>query len=240
MRQTLSLRAYIGKTAATAAVFLAILATVSPVAAQTSQVGRVDSIATVGNARVSRTDMLSRIGITTGQDVTFLDIQNAERRLMASRDFKDVQVTASEQPTPQGPRVVLTFTVTEQPLVRTVTFRGLENVSERRVRDSTGLASNVPYSPQSITLAKAFIRAQLAKAGIPFATIEENVTPAPGSNGDVVDLVLDVMEGNRVTVADFVIEGNEAIDDKAIVTALATRPEAVSYTHLTLPTILRV
>jgi outer membrane protein insertion porin family len=212
------------KTAAPAAVFLAILATVSPLSAQ---VGRVDSIATVGNARVSRTDMLSRIQLQPGQAATYLDIQNAERRLWASRDFKDVKVSAAELQTPDGPKVVLTFNVVEQPLVRSLSFRGLEHVSERRVRDSTGLAANVPYSPQTIALVKAFIRGDLAKQGIPFANIEEQLTPtSSGGSGDVVDLVLNVTEGNRVTVADFVVEGNQAIDDETIVAALATRPEA--------------
>jgi outer membrane protein assembly factor BamA len=185
----------------------------------------VDSIATVGNQRVTRTDMLSRIGIQPGE-VSPLDIQRAERNLWASGDFRDIQVDVEEVATPAGPRVVLTFEVDEQPLLRDVTIAGLENVSERRVRDSTGLTGNVPYSPQTVTAAQAFIRSELAKAGIPFARIEERLIPVSTGTGEVVDLILDVTEGNRVTVADLVIEGNEAIDDETITAALTTRPEA--------------
>jgi outer membrane protein insertion porin family len=211
------------KTAAVAAVFLGLLAGAWPAAGQ--QLTRVDSIATVGNQRVTRTDMLSRIGIQPGE-VGPLEIQRAERNLWASGDFRDIQVDVEEVATPAGPRVVLTFEVDEQPLVRDVTIAGLENLSERRVRDSTGLVANVPYSPQRVTAAQAFIRSELAKAGIPFARIEERLVPVSTGTGEVVDLILEVTEGNRVTVADLVVEGNEVIDDETIIGALTTRPEA--------------
>jgi outer membrane protein insertion porin family len=223
MGRQLKINGWKRKTAAAAAVFLAILVGGAPLSAQLE---RVDSIATVGNQRVTRTDMLSRIGLEIGQPLGQTDIQRAERNLWASGDFKDIEVRAEEIATPEGPRLVLTFQVVEQPLIRSVSIQGLENVSERRVRDSTGLQGNVPYSPQTITEAQAFIRSELARAGIPFARIEERIVPVETGTGPVVDVFLDVTEGNRVTVAQFLIEGNEQIDDEAIVASLTTRPEA--------------
>jgi outer membrane protein insertion porin family len=186
----------------------------------------VDSIATLGNRRVTRAEMLTRIGLQPGQPTTFMDIQRAERSLWASGDFRDLQVRAEEVEAPTGTRVVLTFEVEEHPLLRSVTIQGLQNLSERRVRDSTGLSANVPYSPQTSLRARNYIQQELAKAGIPFALVEERLEAVPRDEaGDVADLIIEVTEGNRVTVADLVIEGNDNLDDKAIIAALSTRPE---------------
>jgi outer membrane protein insertion porin family len=211
------------KIAAAAAVFLGIFATALPAAAQ---VARVDSIATVGNRRVSRTDMLSRIQIQPGAQANAFDIAAAERRLWASGDFKDIQVRAEDVESPAGRRTVLIFQVEEQPLVRSVTIEGLRSISDRRVRDSAGLVANAPYSPQKVARANAFMRQELEKTGVAFARIEERLVPAPSGDGEVVDLILEVTEGNRVTVAQFQIEGNENIDDEAIIAALTTQPES--------------
>src|SRR5690606_6920071 len=88
----------------------------------------------------------------------------------------------------------------------------------------TGLRPNVPYSPQTVTRATSFIERELSRAGIPFARIEPRLVPVEGRE-DLADLVIDVAEGNRVTVAEVVVRGNESIDQNAIVSALSTRPE---------------
>jgi outer membrane protein insertion porin family len=178
---------------------------------------RIDSIALRGNVRVTDAVILSLIGIQPGQLVSIDDIQRAQKALYASRDFRDVRVFAT-------PDSTLVFELEEQPVLRTVTIQGLEHLSERRVRDTTGLAPGVPYSPQTVVEAQDFIRSELSRAGIPFARIEERLTPVEGREG-ITDLVLEVTEGNRVTVAEVVIEGNETIDDEAVIAALTTRPE---------------
>ena len=216
------------KLAAWAASFVAAVAlTVFPggLSAQDAQRPvRVDSIAVLGSDRVTRATILASVPIEPGQTATYLDIQRAQKNLWATGEFEDIQVRAQELPSPAGPRVVLTIQVHERPLIRAIEFRGLEHASESQVRDSAQLFESGPYSPQAVRRARQFSQRKLAAEGIPFARVEDRLVPLEGT-GNVADLIVDVTEGNRVSVADVVVEGNENVPTSEIVAAMATRPE---------------
>jgi outer membrane protein insertion porin family len=216
-----------GKVAALAATFFVVfgsLLAVRPLAAQDAanpQRVIVDSVAVVGNYRVSVAAVRALFGVQPGQTVTFHDIQKGTKTLMATGQYGDVTVTATDS---RGDHAVLTLAVTERPQVRRVDINGLEHVKPEQVRDTTGLKAGEPYSPQEVTAAEALIRTELAKKGIPFADINEHLDPVAGLI-NVVDVVLDVKEGNRVTVAAVSVKGNEHVPEKEIVGAMAVQPE---------------
>ena len=114
--------------------------------------------------------------------------------------------------------------VDEQPLVRRVAITALEHASERQARDTTGLRSGLPYSPQKVINAKAFIRAELASKGIPFAAIDERLVPVEGQDNEI-DLFLDVTEGQRVTVAQVDFFGNHRVREEDLRAAMDTKAE---------------
>jgi len=207
-----------------AAIAAALILGAAPVIlmGQDTQRVTVDSIAVEGIQRVTRASVLGTVGIEPGQSTTYFDIQRAEKALWATGEFRDIQVHALEAELPQGRLTILVFQLEEQPLLRRLTIQGLQTISERRVRDTTGLRVNVPYSPQRVMQAQDHIQRELSRAGIPFARIEERLEVVEGNQ---VDLFLDVTEGHRVTVADVVFRGNENIDDKTLIAALSTRPE---------------
>jgi outer membrane protein insertion porin family len=159
--------------------------------------------------------------IDPGTEVSYRNIQAGIKALLASGQFKDVLVRA--RPGEEG-GVVLTVEVQEQPLVRRVTIAGLEHLSERQVRDTTGVRSGVPYNPQRVREAQAFIRTELAAKGIPFAAIRERLEEIPDRPNEI-DLFLDVEEGQRVTVAELVFIGNDRLDDGTLRGAMATKTE---------------
>ncbi len=219
------------KVAALAATFFSVLTLASlptPAAAQ-QQAGqpgpgqvRVDSIQVVGNFRVTAPDIEGQLNVQPGSVTTFRDIQKGVKTLMATGQFSDVRVHAKDLPSSGG--VLLVVEVDERPLVRRVEFNGLEHVSAKSVRDTTGLKAGEPFSPVEIQKARTFIQDKLAEKGIPFARIQQQVTPVEGLQ-NVVDLTLNVTEGNRVTVADVVVQGNDKVSADAIVGAMSTQPE---------------
>ena len=213
------------KATAIAAAFFGVMALVSstPVDAQQpdlqSGVVQIDSIEVVGNERVEAQEILATFAVQPGQEITYRAVQRGTKALLASGQFDDVVVRArGEDP------YILTIEVDEAPLVRRVTITGLENVSARAVRDTTGLTTGTPFNPQRIIEAKAFIRAELADDGIPFAEIEEAVVPIPGATNEI-EVVLDVSEGQRVTVAEVEFFGNEAVSDEDIEGVMTTQEE---------------
>ncbi len=217
-----------GKVAALAVAALAGVVFLHP-AGLTAQTGggrsplqRVDSIEVSGNSRVEVSSVRMMFAIDPGTDVSYRHIQAGIKALLASGQFKDVTILARGGGAAGG--VILTVNVEEQPLVRRVTIAGLEHASERQVRDTTGLRSGVPYNPQRVKEAQAFIRAELAEKGIPFATIQERVEEIPDRPNEI-DLFLDVEEGQRVTVAEIAFIGNERIEDGALRDAMGTKAE---------------
>ena len=214
-----------GTTGAILLFLLLALAGAGPAAAQ--QVGgpsglvQVDSVAVEGNARVPRDEILRLVPFRAGDEVGIRQIRTATKELMATGQFNDVSVHALGGP---GEPVLLVIRVDERPLMRQVRILGLEHGDPGEVQDSTGLTAGAPFSPAALARARTLIQEQLADEGIPFASVEDRLLPVEGMQ-NVVDLVLDVTEGNRVTVAQVVVSGNEEVSTDAIVGAMTTRPE---------------
>lgn len=181
----------------------------------------VDSIAVDGNVRQTRDLIVGTTGLQAGSSMTFRDIQRAVKNLWSTGQFKDVQVRALGR---VGEPVVLVFDVEEQELIRRVTIRGLEHGDPGEVRDTTDLRPGTPYSPVRVARAKEYIRSDLARQGIAFARIEERIEPIPDRDNEI-EIVLEVTEGNRVTVAQVVFTGNEAFETEQLRGAMSTKPE---------------
>jgi len=182
---------------------------------------RIDSIAVTGNYRLGAATIVGTLGFQAGDSVTYREIQSGIKNLYASGQFSDVVVRAEGDP---NEPVTLILEVEERDLVRQITISGLEHASESTVRDSSRLQPNQPYSPTKVLRAKEIIRSELAKKGIPFARIEERSEPVEGET-EQVNLFLDVTEGNRITVAQVDVAGNDFISDEDIQGAMDTKKE---------------
>lgn len=182
---------------------------------------RIDSIAVEGNVRLATPTIVGTLGFEAGTEVSYREIQKGIKNLYGTGQFDDVIVRAQGDP---GQPVTLILEVTERNVVAQVTISGLKRISEKTVRDSTGLQPGHPYSPSRVFAAGQFIRAKLAKEGVPFARIEERTQDLEGRPGEI-QLFLDVTEGNRITIAQMEVVGNEALSDEEIRGAMSTRPE---------------
>lgn len=213
-----------GKATAIAAAFFGVMAwaAATPVDAQqelqTSSV-RIDSLEVVGNQRVDVRTILATFGIQPGQVATYRAVQRGTKELLDTGQFDDVVVRARG-----NDPFILTIEVDEAPLLRRVSIEGLQNVSTREVRETTGLNAGMPLNPQRILDAEAFIRSELASEGIPFAEINQQMEPIPGADNEYA-LVLEVLEGQRVTVAEVEFAGNERISDGDLSGAMSTKAE---------------
>lgn len=218
----------IGKATAVAAAFFAVAAALPTTAVEAQQQGQanglvlVDSIEVVGNQRIQTQNILALFAIQPGQEITYRAVQRGTKELLNTGQFDDVIIRARGGEA--GAPYVLTIQVDEAPLVRSVSIQGLQNVSAREVRDTTGLNSGFPLSQQRILDAKAYIRSELASEGIPFAEITERLESIDGAENEI-SLILEVSEGQRVTVADVIVTGNEGIIEYDIKGAMSTQAE---------------
>ncbi len=218
------MRELLGKATALAAAFFAVMGLTSPtgVAAQGPQTRLVvvDTVVVEGNSpRIQEQSIVALFGVQPGAEVMYRDVQRGMKELMKSGQFKDVVVRA------RGTSPVeLVIQVEEQARVRAVRMNGLEHVSPREVRDTTQLRPGFPFNPQRVLDAKAYIRSELAADGIPFVEITERIEQVPGGDNEV-DVILDVVEGQRVTIAHMEFIGNERLADDQLRGAMSIKPE---------------
>ncbi|MBT8402519.1 MAG: outer membrane protein assembly factor BamA, partial [Gemmatimonadetes bacterium] len=194
----------------------------SETAAQASLDLVVDSIVVEGNLRNATEDILALAPFVAGDTVDIADIQALQRALWSTRQYSDIQVYADDGATPG--RGVIRIVLEEQATVRRVLIQGLENADPDLVTDSAGVLGGSPYDDQAVARAKVLVREALADEGIPFASIEDRLEPVEGLV-NVVDLVFEVAEGNRVTVAQVVVRGNDGVVTEDVIAAMGTRPE---------------
>ncbi len=201
----------------------ALLAVPGAAAAQSpigEQLVRIDSVGAQGMVRLEYGDVVGAAGIQPGSLNSWLDIQRAVKALWATGQYEDVAAFLDES----SGLNVLVFEVEERPLARLVRITGLESLGTDDVIEASGLEEDAPLSPNSVEKAKGFIREELRRRGVPFARIEQRAEPVPGAEGRV-DVVLEVDEGQRVTIAEVAFSGNEHFSDEELRDAMATKPE---------------
>jgi outer membrane protein insertion porin family len=180
----------------------------------------VDSVAVTGNIVFQTGPVLGTIGIFAGDTVGYFEVQEAQRRVWATGSFSDVSVTATEGPT----GAILTFRVVEHPTIREAQAEGLTIVGADEVWTEIGITPGLSYSPQLLVDARRFIQNRLGERGILFAQVEEELVPLnDGTNA--VNWILHVTEGQRVTIAEVMFNGNEAIADADLEEVITNRSE---------------
>ncbi len=181
---------------------------------------RVDSVVVRGVDRLTAADVTGASGIRTGALHNWLDVNRALKNIWATGQHEDL---AARMETVDG-RNTLVLEVVERPLARIVRIAGLESVSDDDVFGESGLEQNAPLSLNGLAKARAYIREELRRRGVPYARIDQRVQAVPGDDGSV-DVVLEVEEGQRVTVAEVVFGGNEHFSDEDLRGVMNTKPE---------------
>lgn len=216
-RQT---RLFMGPLPALAATALAATPAWTQNPAAQSALVRIDSIAARGNVRLAEQAVAGVAGIRPGTLNSWIDIQRAIKNLWATGQYEDISVNIDGS----SGRNVLIIEVLERPVTRLVRITGLESVSKDDVIEESGLQENVPLSRNAMAKAEAYIREELRRNGVPFAFIERKEEPVPGEEGRV-DVVLEVDEGQRVTIARITFVGNEHFSDEELRDAMDTGQE---------------
>ena len=181
---------------------------------------RIDSLVARGMARLTRDEVIGAAGIQPGTTNSWIDIQRAIKNLWATGLYEDIVFSLDES----SGRNVLILDVVERPLARYIRITGLESISQGKVIDETGLRENAPLSRNGVVRAENFIREELRREGVPFAVIRRREQPVPGEEGRV-DVVIEVEEGQRVTIAEVTFAGNARFADDELRGAMRTRPE---------------
>ena len=110
---------------------------------------------------------------------------------------------------------IITFVVTERPVVRTIKYDGLKSITTSEVLDRfkerrVGLTPESTYDRNKVQRAQVVLEDYLAERGRQFATVTPELQPFPPSS---LNIVFKVDEGPKVKVGKIDIEGNTVFSD---------------------------
>lgn len=199
---------------------LLLLLAAAPAAAQQDSVlgAPIDSIVVEGLRRVSRETVVQAVALPVDGPVTFRDVQRAMQALYGLEQFEDVRV----EETRLDGRLVLRISLIERPLLTGWVVRGVEQLSQRRVRGKVRLLTGRPFDPAEAAASRAGIDSLYRNAGYYLTQVViREVDQQDGS----LQVIFEVDEGRRLTVSQVVVEGNEAFSDRQVVSHMRTRPE---------------
>jgi len=175
-----------------------------------------------GNRRVGRDTLLARMRTHQG------DAYNAEaldadfHALYNTHFFTDIRLEETDDPSnPNG--VIITFYLTERPVIRRIEYTGEKSISESDILDAyktkkVSLSVDSQYDPTVVMRARVIILALLAEHGRQFATVKPTIEAIPAANA--IKLVFNIDEGPKVKVGRITIEGNHAFSSRKIIRSM--------------------
>ena len=169
-----------------------------------------------GNKRVQAVDVLNAMDIKPGQSVTPADIDAAMADVYRMDRFSDIATEISGD----AGATVLTFKLTERPLVRNVRFEGNEELKTEKLREVITVRIPDIYDPFEVAKSVDMIKAEYTKEGYYAAEI----TADSHVNQDNETLVtFRINEGDLVRIKDIRFDGNTIFDDDDLKNSMETQ-----------------
>lgn len=156
---------------------------------------KVSEIQIEGNTRIETSTILAATPIKPGDQVTLDDVDAALHNIFALGRFEDVSAELTDV---QGAKII-TFVVSEMPLVRDVLFEGNDELSEEKLRPLV-----------SVKIPEIFNHTKVKQSVFEI----ENAYAKEGYHAAVIKPVVDIDEKNEATLTFKITEGEQVLIDK--------------------------
>lgn len=177
-----------------------------------------DTITVAGNSRVDEATVRGTIGIVPRTALNYRDVQRAVKALYATGNYDDVRVLCTITPTG---RSSLDVRLKERPTLASSSIKGVDAVPAKDVRSRVSLPVGTPVDPAKVAQAVSSIDSLYESKGYYLARVRVDSAEANGQ----LHLTFDIDEGARLAVSGVSVSGNHDVSSKAIVGAMATKPE---------------
>src|SRR5256714_1629105 len=183
-----------------------------PTYAQTPQpqTRLVESVDIIGNRRLRKDDILYYIQTRAGDTYNEAQVQRDLQAILALGFFDKVDTRVTIEDGPRG-GVLVTFHVTELPIIRDIQFEGLHSVSESDVLKAfrerrVGVSKEAIKVPVKVRTAPRVLKELLSAKGHPNAVVTADEEKVSATS---VAITFAVNEGPRVRVAEVRFEGSK-------------------------------
>jgi len=174
----------------------------------------IESINFRGARKVPQDTLRAMIFTKRGDTYDAETLHRDFNTLWNSNRFDNIEVT--REPGQTG--WIVTFVVTERPVVRTIKYDGLKSITTSEVLDRfkerrVGLTPESTYDRNKVQRAQVVLQDYLAERGRQFATVMPELQPFPPSS---LNIVFKVDEGPKVKVGTLNFEGNTAFSNRVV------------------------
>lgn len=184
---------------------------VSAAAAQT-----VSSVQVRGNQRVEADTIRGLAQISPGRNVSAAEIDAAVTRLFATGLFSDVRISRSGG--------TLIVDVDENLIVAGVVFQGNSRIRTEQLQATVQTAPRAAYNASTAQADVEAIRAAYTRVGRSDATVSVSTVPVDGNR---VNVVYTINEGDRTRIARIDFVGNSAFRDGRLKEVIALRETGI-------------
>ncbi|MEZ6047339.1 MAG: POTRA domain-containing protein [Planctomycetaceae bacterium] len=115
--------------------------------------------------------------------------------------------------------LILTFVVTERPIVDKISYQGNEKIKDKVLAEITGLREGSPYDVSANLESAQRLESYYKEKGFFFA----EVTLISGDKPEQRDVIFKIVEGKKTRVQKVYFEGNEFVADGVLKTHLSTK-----------------
>jgi outer membrane protein insertion porin family len=140
--------------------------------------------------------------------------------------FQDVSLDAA--PSPEGKGVVLTFHVTERPLVQEVRFFGNKEVGDGTLKEKAAIEPKQTYDQNKVAAAVLAIEEHYKSKN--YYAAQVSVDTKKGTEPGQVIVNFRISEGNKMKIEEIVITGNKVFSASRIKGAMKETREAGWFT----------
>lgn len=166
---------------------------------------KIDRVEVEGNVYVPDRKILLIAGIKPGDEYEPFRISQSIKRLMKSKNFRDVVAYYSEE----DGEVVLTLEVKEYPRIKKVRLEGNDKIGTSDIRTKIMLREGLFARPASISQDISAIKDLYAEEGYTGAEVRAEKLKAGREN--LVDLKYVIEEGSKVEISHIDFIGNGAL-----------------------------
>jgi outer membrane protein insertion porin family len=167
---------------------------------------RITSIAPEGNDRIDSGAILRKIETKPGDIYNPAALRRDLKAIYGMGYFNDVQIDVSDS---KGGKKVI-FRVVEKPVIKTVTFSGINELKEEDVKAAANIKEHYILNPPKISEAEQAILQLYKTKGYYGAKVKSEIS-YPDDTGAVVKFTIE--EGEKIYIKEINFEGNVTFDD---------------------------
>ncbi|RUM39727.1 MAG: outer membrane protein assembly factor BamA [Desulfobulbus sp.] len=172
----------------------------------TNRQATIATIAPEGNKRIDSGAILRKISTKPGDYYNPETLRKDLKSVFTMGYFDNVEIEVNDSPA--GKDVI--FRVQEKPLIKTLSFAGLDELSEKDVKEAANIRVNTILNPAKLNDAIKRIKALYKSKGFYNCKAKAKLSyPTP----QTADVRFVVEEGKKMSIADITFKGNTSYDD---------------------------